>query len=81
MVQHVEVLVQATKYLFSWNCTASHSLICACINIVVTYQSNRTFNITPTGNPQAFQLFKFGLFKLPSPGPKMVFKCPIQGSY
>ena len=82
MVQHVEVLMQATKYLFCWSCTESHPLISACINIVVTYQANRTFNITPTDNPQAFQLslnLAF-LYYLPL-GRKWCSNAPIQGLY
>ena len=40
------------------------------------YQSNQSFNIpppSPTGNPQAFELLKTGLFKFPSLGAKKPF--------
>ena len=33
-------------------------------------RSIRSFNILPTGNPQAFELLKNGLFKFPPPGQK-----------
>ena len=47
------------------------------------YQSNRSFNIHPQGNPRAFELLKIGLFKFPPLGAKEMFKCPTNnfGTY
>ena len=43
----------------------------------VMYQSNRSFNISPPGNPRAFVFFAKFLFKFPPPEAEKLFKCPI----
>lgn len=45
------------------------------------YQWIQKFNIPPRATPWAFDILNFRLVKFPSPGPKMVFKCPTSGSY
>ena len=44
------------------------------------YRSNRSFNISPPGNPPGIWLFWKLLFKFPPTRAKIPFKCPTLGS-
>ena len=48
---------------------------------VLRYQSNRSFNIPPPGNPRAFEFFAKFLFKFPPPEAEKLCKCPIIGPF
>ena len=51
------------------------------LSIRFMYQSNRSFNIPPLGNPRAFEFFAKFLFKFPPPKAEKLFKCPIIGPF
>ena len=45
------------------------------------YQSNRSLNIPPRGNPPGIWIFGKFLFKFPPPEAEKLFKCPIIGPF
>ena len=49
-------------------------------SLKVMYQSNRSFNMPPPGNPPGIWLFWKLLFKFPPTWAKIPFKCPTPGS-